>query len=530
MALRVQKAQLPAELRDSMIKQLGAVPEPVEVAYNNPSVALANQEFSAMVSTWDSVDASLKTFAHMAVAAQVGCSWCLDVNYFLAQNHDLDLAKASQVPVWRDSEVFTPLERDVLEYAEAMTNTPTTVTDDLHARLLGQLGPAAMVELTVFIGFANMAGRVNTAPGITSQGYSDACEIPLARRPANVRRSAGGMTGADPFAAHRGLLFTVAYEMLGSAADAEDVVQEAWLRWAGADRPQVRDPRSYLIRVVTRQALNRLRTRSRSREDYVGEWLPEPLLTSPDVAEDVELAESVSIAMLTVLETLGPAERAVFVLREVFDLSYGEIASGRREARGDGAADRAAGPRARGGPPAAGAGEPGRAAGRGGAVPGRAAHRAVAGANGRPGTGRGPDRRRRRARGHCRGPGPRGRSRGEGACARRPERLRVDDRVAQRRAGGQDRGRRQAGRGEPGGGGRPGQPGLPRPEPAQADAAGRADRPCQVSHRPGCGSAAGLRCGPRQTWYAAGHQPRAGARRTRLGGWCFSGVAVRRVS
>ena len=135
------------------------------------------------------------------------------------------------------------------------------------------------------------------------------------------------MTGADPFAAHRGLLFTVAYEMLGSAADAEDVVQEAWLRWAGADRPQVRDPRSYLIRVVTRQALNRLRTLSRSREDYVGEWLPEPLLTSPDVAEDVELAESVSIAMLTVLETLGQAERAVFVLREVFDLSYGEIAA-----------------------------------------------------------------------------------------------------------------------------------------------------------------------------------------------------------
>ena len=183
MALRVQKAQLPAELRDSMINQLGAVPEPVEVAYNNPSVALANQEFSAVVSTWDSVDASLKTFAHMAVAAQVGCSWCLDVNYFLAQNHDLDLAKASQVPVWRESEVFTPLERDVLEYAEAMTSTPTVVTDDLHARLLGQLGPAAMVELTVFVGFANMAGRANTAAGITSQGYSDACEIPLARRP-----------------------------------------------------------------------------------------------------------------------------------------------------------------------------------------------------------------------------------------------------------------------------------------------------------------------------------------------------------
>ncbi|MGW2746761.1 RNA polymerase sigma-70 factor [Streptomyces sp. NPDC001450] len=130
----------------------------------------------------------------------------------------------------------------------------------------------------------------------------------------------------DPFVAHRSLLFTVAYEMLGSAADAEDVLQESWLRWAGVDHTQVRDPRGYLVRTVTRQSLNRLRTLSRSREDYVGQWLPEPLLTSPDVAEDVELAESVSIAVLTVLETLAPTERAVFVLREVFELPYGEIA------------------------------------------------------------------------------------------------------------------------------------------------------------------------------------------------------------
>jgi RNA polymerase sigma-70 factor (TIGR02957 family) len=130
----------------------------------------------------------------------------------------------------------------------------------------------------------------------------------------------------DPFVTHRSLLFTVAYEMLGSAADAEDVVQETWLRWADVDRTEVRDPRAYLVQIVTRQALNRLRTVSRRREEYFGEWLPEPLLTSPDVAEDVELAESVSIAMLTVLETLAPAERAVFVLREVFDTPYDEIA------------------------------------------------------------------------------------------------------------------------------------------------------------------------------------------------------------
>src|SRR5687767_8548064 len=131
----------------------------------------------------------------------------------------------------------------------------------------------------------------------------------------------------DPFLAHRSLLFTVAYEMLGSAADADDVVQETWLRWAKVDRADVRDERAYLVRIVTRQALNRLRTVARRREQYVGEWLPEPLLTSPDVAEDVEFAESVSIAMLTVLETLTPAERAVFVLREVFDLPYADIAA-----------------------------------------------------------------------------------------------------------------------------------------------------------------------------------------------------------
>ena len=130
----------------------------------------------------------------------------------------------------------------------------------------------------------------------------------------------------DPFVTHRSLLFTVAYEMLGSAADAEDVLQESWLRWAAVEHDTVQEPRAYLVRIVTRQALNHLRTVSRRREEYVGEWLPEPLLTSPDVADDVELADHLSIAMLTVLETLGPAERAVFVLREVFDVPYDEIA------------------------------------------------------------------------------------------------------------------------------------------------------------------------------------------------------------
>ncbi len=128
------------------------------------------------------------------------------------------------------------------------------------------------------------------------------------------------------FVAHRNLLFTVAYEMLGSAADAEDVVQETWLRWAGVDLGTVLDQRAYLVRITTRQSLDRLRVVARRKESYVGPWLPEPLLTAPDVAEDIELADSVSLAMLLVLETLTPIERAVFVLREVFDLEYDEIA------------------------------------------------------------------------------------------------------------------------------------------------------------------------------------------------------------
>ncbi|MEU8022067.1 RNA polymerase sigma-70 factor [Micromonospora haikouensis] len=144
---------------------------------------------------------------------------------------------------------------------------------------------------------------------------------------ADEGRGAGSPDPAtEAFLAHRNLLFTVAYELLGSASDAEDVLQETWLRWAGVDLGAVRDQRAYLVRIATRQALTRLRALGRRRESYVGPWLPEPLLTAPDVADDVALADSVSMAMLLVLETLGPTERAVFVLREVFDLGYDEIA------------------------------------------------------------------------------------------------------------------------------------------------------------------------------------------------------------
>ncbi|WP_328495001.1 carboxymuconolactone decarboxylase family protein [Streptomyces sp. NBC_00414] len=183
MALRITKAELPTEVREDLIKQFGAVPEPFEVTAHNPEVARDSSEMGGKVNGWDMADEGLKTFAHMAVAAQVGCGWCLDINYFQALHKDLDLTKASQVPRWRESEVFTRLERDVLEYAEAMTNTPLTVTDEQYASLLDRLGPAAMVELTASIAFANLATRNNSAHGISSQGFSDACGIPLAARP-----------------------------------------------------------------------------------------------------------------------------------------------------------------------------------------------------------------------------------------------------------------------------------------------------------------------------------------------------------
>lgn len=161
---------------------------------------------------------------------------------------------------------------------------------------------------------------------------------PSGTMPRDARQSEGesGTEGGEPgrhldpatsaFVAHRNLLFTVAYEMLGSAADAEDILQETWLRWVGVNLDLVENRRAYLVRITTRQALGRLRTLSRRKETYIGPWLPEPLLTAPDVADDVEFAESVSMAMLLVLETLAPTERAVFVLREVFDLSYDEVA------------------------------------------------------------------------------------------------------------------------------------------------------------------------------------------------------------
>ncbi|MFI8232501.1 RNA polymerase sigma-70 factor [Streptomyces sp. NPDC085900] len=135
-------------------------------------------------------------------------------------------------------------------------------------------------------------------------------------------------TGRDQlaFQQYRSLIFSVAYRILGTAADAEDAVQDAWLKWSAADRSHVADPKSYLTRIVSNLAMERLRSTRHQRETYVGPWLPEPILTGPDTADDVATADSVSMALLVVLETLSPLERAVFVLKEVFAFSHAEIA------------------------------------------------------------------------------------------------------------------------------------------------------------------------------------------------------------
>lgn len=171
-------------------KMFGEVPEPLEVMWHHPAVVMDTSALGRKVAKWDRADANLKSFAHMAVASLVGCTWCLDFGYFHAHNDGLDEVKAREVPRWRESDVFTPLERQVMEYAEAMSQTPPTVTDEMSAALLAELGAAALVELTNWIAFANMATRTNTALGIEAQGFAAACELRPLAQPSRVASGA----------------------------------------------------------------------------------------------------------------------------------------------------------------------------------------------------------------------------------------------------------------------------------------------------------------------------------------------------
>ena len=166
-------------------RMFGQVPESLGVMWHHLPVLKASMGFGQKLQKWDQCDQSLKSFAHMAVASLIGCSWCLDFNYFMVHNKGLDVDKAREIPRWRESTVFAPLEREVLDYAEAMSQTPPTVTDEMVASLLEQLGDAGLIELSSVIGFANMSTRSNVALGIESEGFATACGLkPMAERAA----------------------------------------------------------------------------------------------------------------------------------------------------------------------------------------------------------------------------------------------------------------------------------------------------------------------------------------------------------
>ena len=304
---------------------LGQVPDAAGVMWHYPALLKDTMRFGRKTESWNRLDPNLASFATMAAAGAIGCSFCLDLHYFMTHNRGLDETKAREVPRWRESAVFTPLERRVMEYAEAMCQTPLTVTDEMSAALLDDAGGAR-------------------APGADHQGRRDEHDRPGQRR---TRHPVAGVLG-----------------VLRPAAAGDPVGGRS--RLGMTDDPFTRPPQPAVHRRLRDARLGR-RRRRRGAGDLAavgggrtgrrcatrgptwcgssparrstgcapcpaaarttsGEWLPEPLLTSPDVADDVELAESVSIAMLTVLETLGPTERAVLVLHEVFDVPYDEIA------------------------------------------------------------------------------------------------------------------------------------------------------------------------------------------------------------
>ena len=167
-------------------KMFGVVPDSLGVMWHNRPVLKTSLDLGRKASKWNACDPNLKSYAHMAAASLIGCSFCLDFGYFQAHNDGLDVGKAREVPRWRQSDVFTGLERDVMAYAEAMSQTPPIVTDEMSGRLLEQLGAPALVELTAWVGFANQTARGNVALGIEAQGFSATCGLAPLARPSGV--------------------------------------------------------------------------------------------------------------------------------------------------------------------------------------------------------------------------------------------------------------------------------------------------------------------------------------------------------
>ncbi|MEV5242861.1 carboxymuconolactone decarboxylase family protein [Streptomyces cinnamoneus] len=160
----------------------GKVMDPLLALAHNRRVLMTDSRFEMSLARWNALEPGLKNLAEMASAAAIGCSWCMDFGYWASRRHGTPHEKLQDVPRWRESDVYTPLERDVMEYAEAMTATPPTVDDELADRLRGRLGEAAFVELTAMVAVENFRSRMNSALGLTSQGFKDACDVPV--RPA----------------------------------------------------------------------------------------------------------------------------------------------------------------------------------------------------------------------------------------------------------------------------------------------------------------------------------------------------------
>jgi alkylhydroperoxidase family enzyme len=188
--LRIPRAKITgvygAVVKKFSKRMFGEVLEPVEVAWHHKPVLKFTFGIGQKTRKWDECDENLKSLAHMAVASLIGCSFCLDLGYFMAHNTGLDVAKAREVPRWRESDVFTELERSVMEYAEAMSQTPPTVTDEMSQRLLKALGAPALIELTAFTAVANYYARNNTALGVEAQGLAASCGLQPLAQPPNV--------------------------------------------------------------------------------------------------------------------------------------------------------------------------------------------------------------------------------------------------------------------------------------------------------------------------------------------------------
>ena len=177
-----------AVIKTAARRMAGKVPDSLGVLWHHQGIMGDTMAIGRKTEHWHELDANLASYAVMAAAATIGCSFCLDYNYFVAHNRGLDESKVREVPRWRESTVFSPLERRVMEYAEAMCETSPTVTDELSDALLADLGPAGLIELAARVAFMNMSARMNVALGIHSEEFADACGLaPLATRPAAAR-------------------------------------------------------------------------------------------------------------------------------------------------------------------------------------------------------------------------------------------------------------------------------------------------------------------------------------------------------